>query len=241
MVDLAILILVALGIYVGAKRGFTRELVNVVGFVVCLVLAFLLKNPIASFMYDHLPFFSFGGIVKGVTVLNIVLYEVIAFVITFSILMFVLKIVKLLTNIFEGFLNATVILGIPSKILGGLLGALEWLVISFIVLFIIALPVFNNEYVYESKIYNHMLNIVPKFSKEINNTVAVIKEFKELKEEYENETDVNQFNLDSLDLVLKYRIIDVNSADKLYKKGKFKTINNIESVLDKYRVTEEDN
>ena len=39
--------------------------------------------------------------------------------------------------------------------------------------------------------------------------------------------------------MLKYRIIDVNSADKLYKKGKFKTINNIESVLDKYRVAEE--
>lgn len=239
MVDLAIIILVCLGIYVGAKRGFTRELVNVVGFIVCLVLAFLLKNPIAAFMYEHLPFFSFGGIVKGVTVLNILFYEVIAFIITFSILMFVLKIVKLLTNIFEGFLNATVILGIPSKILGGLLGAVEWLVISFIVLFVIALPVFNNRYVYESKIYDSMFRLVPRFSKEIDNTMTVVKEFEELKDKYENEKDVNQFNLDSLDLVLKYRIIDVNSADKLYKKGKFKTINNIESVLDKYRVAEE--
>ena len=75
MVDLIIIVLVLLGAFVGAKRGFTRELVSVIGFLVCIVLAFLFKNPIAAFLYDHLPFFSFGGIFKGVTALNILLYE----------------------------------------------------------------------------------------------------------------------------------------------------------------------
>ena len=235
MVDLIIIAFVLLGAYVGAKRGFTRELVSVIGFIVCIILAFLLKNPIASFLYDHLPFFSFGGILKGVTALNILLYEVIAFLITLSLLGIALSLVKVLTNLFEKFLSATIILGIPSKILGGILGALEWIALSYIVLFFLALPVFNNKISDESIIYKSLTPIVSKFNKDINNTAVVFEEFKNLKEEYKNSTDTNQFNLDSLDLMLKYRIIDVESATKLYKKGKFKTIYNIESILDKYK------
>ena len=235
MVDLIIIAFVILGAFVGAKRGFTRELVSVIGFIVCIILAFLLKNPIASFLYDHLPFFSFGGILKGVTALNILLYEVIAFLITLSLLGIALNLVKVLTNLFEKFLSATIILGIPSKILGGILGALEWIVLSYIVLFFLALPVFNNNISDESIIYKSLTPVASKFSKDINNTVVVFEEFKNLKDEYKNSTDTNQFNLDSLDLMLKYRIIDVESATKLYKKGKFKTIYNIESVLDKYK------
>ena len=206
---------IILGFCVGVKRGLTSELVSVVGFIVCIVLAFLLKNPIAAFLYDHLPFFSFGGIIKGVTALNIILYEVIAFLITLSLLGIVLNILKIATNIFEKFLNATIILGIPSKILGGILGALEWIVISYIVLFILALPVFNTKVASESILYKSLTPIASKFSKDINNTIEVFNEFKNLKDEYSNSNDTNQFNLDSLDLLLKYHIIDVESATKL--------------------------
>ena len=238
MIDLILIIFIILGFFVGVKRGFTRELVSVVGFIVCIILAFLLKNPIAAFLYDHLPFFSFGGLLKGVTALNILLYEVVAFLITLSLLGIVLNILKFATNIFEKFLNATIILGIPSKILGGILGALEWIVISYIVLFILALPVFNTKVSSESILYKSLTPIASKFSKDINNTLVVFEEFKNLKDEYSNSNDTNQFNLDSLDLMLKYHIIDVESATKLYNKGKFKTIYNIESVLNKYKIEE---
>ena len=238
MIDLILIIFIILGFFVGAKRGFTRELVSVVGFIVCIILAFLLKNPIAAFLYEHLPFFSFGGLLKGVTALNILLYEVVAFLITLSLLGIVLNILKFATNIFEKFLNATIILGIPSKILGGILGALEWIVISYIVLFILALPVFNTKVSSESILYKSLTPVASKFSKDINNTLVVFEEFKNLKDEYSNSNDTNQFNLDSLDLMLKYHIIDVESATKLYNKGKFKTIYNIESVLNKYKKEE---
>ena len=238
MIDLILIIFIILGFFVGVKRGFTRELVSVVGFIVCIILAFLLKNPIAAFLYDHLPFFSFGGLLKGVTALNILLYEVVAFLITLSLLGIVLNILKFATNIFEKFLNATIILGIPSKILGGILGALEWIVISYIVLFILALPVFNTKVSSESILYKSLTPVASKFSKDINNTLVVFEEFKNLKDEYSNSNDTNQFNLDSLDLMLKYHIIDVESATKLYNKGKFKTIYNIERVLNKYKIEE---
>ena len=236
MIDLIIIILVILGAFIGIKRGFTRELVSVGGFIVALILAFILKNPISSFLYDKLPFFSFGGILKGVTALNILVYEVIAFLIAFLLLSIALKLLKIFTRIFESFLTATIILGIPSKILGGILGAVEWLIITFIVLFVLSMPVFDNKFVFESKIYYSMLKVSYHFNKEIDNTVKVFKEFDQLKDSYtSSEVDTNQFNLDTLDLFLKYNIIDIDSAEKLYQKGKFKSINNIESVLDKYR------
>ena len=239
MIDLIIIVLVILGALVGAKRGFTKELVSVLGFIACIVLAFIFKNTIASFFYDKLPFFSFGGFIKGITALNILIYEVLAFLIAFTLFKILLKIIKIFTGIFESFLTATIILGIPSKILGAILGALEWLVISFIILFVLSLPIFGSKIIYKSKIYDLMLTITPKFSKQIDNVTNVINEFEDLKNKYVNSTDTNQFNLDSLDLMLKYHIIDVESANKLYLKGKFKTINNIESVLDKYKPVSE--
>lgn len=236
MLDLIIIILVILGAFIGCKRGFTTELVSIGGFIISLILAFILKNPISAFLYDKLPFFSFGGVLKGVTALNILLYEIIAFLIALFILTIILKLLKIFTKIFESFLNATIILGIPSKILGGILGALEWLIISFIILFVLSLPIFNNKFVFESKIYDGMLKISNKFNKELDNTYKVFKEFDELKDEYTSkDADTNQFNLDTLDLFLKYNIIDIDSAEKLYQKGKFKKIDNIESVLSKYK------
>ena len=235
MIDIIILFVILLGTLLGIKRGFTRELVSAVGFIACIILAFLLKNPIASLLYDKLPFFTFGGILKGVTALNILLYEVIAFLITLLVLTLLLNLVKVATNLFEKVLNMTIILGIPSKILGGVVGMIEWTVICFIILFTLSMPVFENKFVYESKIYDKMLTVVPYFSKQIDSTLKVFNEFNELKEQYSINNNTNQFNLDSLDLFLKYHIIDVESADKLYKKGKFKNIYNIESVLDKYR------
>lgn len=236
MVDLIIIILVIMGAFIGFKRGFTSELLSIGGFILSIILAFILKNPISLFLYDKLPFFSFGGILKGVTALNILIYEVIAFLLALLILSIVLKLLRIFTRIFENFLNATIILGIPSKILGSILGGIEWLIISFIILFVLSMPVFNNKFIFSSKIYDGMFKFTNNFSKEIDNTYKVFKEFDELKDKYTSkDVDTNSFNLDTLDLFLKYDIIDIESAEKLYEKGKFKTINNIETVLDKYR------
>ena len=71
--DAAIILILIMGAVVGFKRGFTYEVVSTVGFFLVLILAYFLKNPLSVFLYEHLPFFKFGGIFKGVTVLNIFL------------------------------------------------------------------------------------------------------------------------------------------------------------------------
>lgn len=234
IVDIIIILFILMGAVVGFKRGFTKELVCAVSFFVIIVLSFLLKNPVSIFLYEHLPFFKFGGILKGVTVLNIALYEIIAFLVVMGILTVILNILKKATSIFEKILKFTIILGIPSKILGAIVGLIESFVWVFIVLYILNLPVFHINELDNSKYKDQILEKTPILSELVKDSVGVIKEFSELKTKYEETTSPSEFNRETLDLFLKYDIITVESVDYLVEKDKLK-IDNIESILIKYR------
>lgn len=238
IVDIAIIIIIAFGAIMGFKRGFTRSLVSALGFIVITVLAFLLKNPISVFLYENLPFFKFAGIIKGVTVLNIALYEILAFIVVLAILGVLLKVLMLATSIFEKILNATIILGIPSKIAGAIVGAVQYFVIVFVVLYIVSLPVFNVSIISESTMKDKILNNTPILSGMVDDSVKVINEFTSIKDKYkDNNSNAEQFNKEVLDLFLKYDIVKVESIDKLVEKEKLQ-INNIEEILAPYREEE---
>lgn len=235
IVDLIIIIFILFGAILGFKRGFTKSLVSALGFIATIILAFLLKNPVSVMLYENLPFFKFGGVFKGVTVLNIALYEILAFIIVLAILGIVLKVLTLATSIFEKVLNATIILGIPSKILGAAVGLIEFFVIAFAALYIISLPVFNMNVLNESKLKDKILNNTPILSSFVDNSMVVVSEFASIKVKYnDNNSNAEEFNKEVLDLFLKYDVVKVESIDKLVEKDKLK-INNIEEILVKYR------
>lgn len=239
IVDVIIILIIIGCVFFGYKRGFTKELVNFLGFFIVIILAFLLKNPLASLMYEHLPFFNFDGIFKGITSLNILLYEVLAFFIVVSILLIVLKLLKFITSTFEKLLSFTVILGIPSKLLGALVGFIEGIAWSFIICYIVSLPLFNIKEVNNSKFRNDILNKTPILTIFTNDVIGVIDEFTKIKDDYQNNKEMSsdEFNLKTLDLMLKYKITTVESVDKLREKGKIK-IPKINDVLNKYREEE---
>ncbi len=235
IVDIVILIIILLGAVIGFKRGFTRSLVSALGFIVIAILAYFLKNPLSILLYENLPFFKFGGILKGVTVLNIALYELLAFVIVLAILGVALKILMVATSVFEKILKMTIILGIPSKIMGAVVGALEAFVIVFISLYALSLPIFNISIVNDSNWKDTILNKTPILSAFSKDTMQVIDEFAGIKEKYkDNNKNAEEFNKEVLDLFLKYDVVKVSSIDKLVEKGKLQ-INNIEEILMKYR------
>lgn len=234
IVDILIIIFLAFGALIGFKRGFTKQLLSLIGTVLVVILAFILKNPISILLYENLPFFKFGGVFKGITVLNILIYEVLAFFIILAVLMIVLRILLFASGIFEKLLNMTIILGIPSKIMGAALGIFENFIISFIILYILSLPVFSLNVLNESKLKNSILKKTPILSGYIDNSIKVVDEFVELKDKYQKSTDPNAFNLESLDLLLKYKVVDIKSVDTLIEKDKLQ-INNINSVLENYR------
>ena len=55
-----------------------------------------------------------------------------------------------------------------------------------------------------------------------------------IKEKYETTPDSNQFNYETLDLFLKYKVIDVKSVEKLMEKDKLKLLG-VETLLEKYK------
>ena len=63
----------------GFKEGALVEFVNLVGVGLVVAAAFTFKTPISELLYTSLPFFDFKGIFSGLTILNIIIYELIAF------------------------------------------------------------------------------------------------------------------------------------------------------------------
>lgn len=234
IVDVSIILIIVLCGIVGMKRGFTKELVCFLGFFAIIVLSFILKNPISSFFYKHLPFFRFSGLFKGITSINILLYEVIAFFIVAAILLLIFRLLIMATSIFEKLIKMTIILGFPSKVLGFILGIIEGMVWSFIILYVASLPLFNFKELEESKLRNKILYNTPIISSITKDTLHTFDEFKTLTDDYkEKKISNNEFDLESIDILLKYKVIDVKSLKYLIKHKKI-NIKNINNVIIKY-------
>lgn len=233
IVDAVIILVLLMGAALGFKRGLTGSLLNLFGFILAVVVAYLLKNPVSALLYKYLPFFSFGGIIKGVTVLNIALYELIAFLLVFSVFLGILNVLMYASKVFERILTFTIVLGIPSKILGALVGIVQNYIVVFIALYLVSLPIFNIDIVNESKYKDRILNNTPVLSNMMKNTLDVIKEFGELEKKFREIDDPNQFNLETLDLFLKHKVVSVDSVKGLINSGKLK-INGAENIIKKY-------
>ncbi len=230
IVDILIIVFILLGAFIGFRDGFTKALVNAVGVIVVVVIAYFLKNPLSELLMSFMPFFSFGGI----TSLNIVLYEVLAFILVFSVLMIVLKIVAVTTGIFEKFLKFTIILGIPSKILGAVVGAIKNYILVFFALYILSLPTFASwEFISNSTYREPILSKTPLLSMVAEQTLSVFDDFASLKDKYEDSDNTNEFNLETIDIFLKYKVVTPKAVNGLIDSGKL-NIDGIDNVLNKY-------
>ena len=224
IVDIIILIILAFGALLGFKRGFTKQLVSLIGIFAIIILSFLFKNVVSVFLYNNLPFINFGGIFKDVTVINILVYEIIAFFIIFMLLTLVFRILLKVTTIFEKILKWTIILGIPSKILGAVLGIVQNYIYVFIVLYLLVIPTADYNFLDESKVASTILNKTPILTNVCDKTLNVFNEIKSLAKEYENTNNVNEFNNKALNIMIDSDVITKENAQKLIDKGKIKGV-----------------
>ena len=130
-------------------------------------------------------------------------------------------------------INMTIILGLPSKIIGFVIGLLEYYILSFIIIYILTIPIFSVKEVIESKNAQFILHKTPVISKFAKNSAGFIGEFIELRDKYEVTESANEFNYETLDLFMKYDIVNVKSVKKLKEKNKI-SIDGIENLIKKY-------
>ena len=229
IIDAIILLFILLGGLIGFKEGAIKKLTSVVGLVIVVVLAFILKNKISVYFYENLPFFDLWGVFKGIQILNVIFYEVVAFLVIASVLMLAYRIILGITGLIENVLKATVILSIPSKIIGFIVGLIESYIWVYIALFILTLPVINLKDVYTSKVANYIMEETPYLSKYTSKTVKIYNDLYKVIDNKGNKTN-EQVNEEAMDIMLKYDIITSESAEKLIKSNKV-------NVSDDYVVT----
>ena len=226
--DIVIIIVLISGGFAGAKNGFFRQTVVLIGTIICFILAWLFKNPIANFLSFNLPFFEFNGL----KALNIVFYQLAAFLLLLILFTAVLVVLVKITGIFENILKATIILSIPSKIIGFFIGLIEEYIWVFIALVVLSLPAINFKMIKDSNLANFILNNSPVLTKASEKTLNVYNGIYEIIKS-DGEISNAEVNKRSLILMLDNKMITVESIDILIEKNKVELKET--QFLDKYR------
>lgn len=234
IIDWLIIIIVGFAMINGFRQGIINSVIAFIGTLLVFILAFYLKNPISTFLYEKFPFFNLGGKFAGVTVFNVLIYEGISYIITISLLAIMLKVISKVTGIFNSLLNATLVLGIPSKILGALVGLFQGYVIAFLVVFILGLISGTSTKVNESKYAGFIMKETPILSEIVGDTYKSITEVYKISVAYKDQANKDEANLQSLEVLLKYEILSVDSADVLITKERI-TTPGASVVVDRYR------
>ncbi|MBQ7136746.1 MAG: CvpA family protein [Bacilli bacterium] len=234
IVDVLIILTILCAAVIGFKRGVLKELVMTVGFLLVFIISFYLKTPLAEWMSLHLPFFNFGGIVEGLTVLNIIFYQLVAFITVFSVIMAVFRVVLAVTGFIEKILKFTIILGIPSKILGAIVGAIEGYIIAFLLVFLFNQPMFDVGIINDSKYKDKILNSTPILTNVVSSIGDTVTDVYNLVENNKDVKNKDQINRETINIMLKHKVISVKHIEKLIEKDKI-NVPGIDAVLNEYR------
>jgi len=242
IIDVIVLLTIVFSGLIGMKKGFVKSLVSFLGIIIVFILSFSMKDKIADWMCLNLPFFNFSGDFKGATILNVIIYQTVAFMAIFSILMAVYHLIVRISGLAEWLLKISIIGIIPTKIGGLIVGLLKGILISLIAIVILSLPTLKlgfidgTKLVKDSTIRNYLYNsspVVGNVTKDLNNSV---EEILELKDKFDNKETKEDFNLSSLDIMLKHKVIKTTLAEKLVNSGKLKIDEEkAKEIINKYK------
>ena len=232
IVDYILIAILILSAIKGYKTGLIPSIVNVVGIILVFVIAFYIKNPIADMLFKNLPFLNFGGIFTGITVANILFYEAIAYGLSVIVLGVIFTFIKRLSFFVNHLFKITIFLNLPSKIIGAIVGIGEGILYSFILLYIASVVNRLTPYVMESKYGMKVLNDTPIVSSVANNLVSSVNEIYDII--LKNENNASKANLESVDVLMKYDILNYDTAKTLVEKNKL-SIEGINDIIEKYK------
>lgn len=193
ILDIVIIAFLLISILVGYFRGFTTRFFSFVLSVLAFFLAFVLSKPI-SLLFTFQIRITDGAINDVLKGFYPLIYQVIAFIVLL-ILFMILKMVILLVfrNTIKRLIDHLAFSRFVDGILGSALSLIEGLIFTFIALCIMMLPMVKNgsKTIGNSSIANHILNLVPEASKQLNALSDTYNLTKNL--------DFSSFSLDKLD------------------------------------------
>lgn len=201
LVDIFFLLIILVCGLIGLKRGFFKELVLTVGYIILLIVSYKLITPTANLIIS---------LVKvGNNPINLLIYQIIAFLVVFIILSIIFQLIVFLTNALEKLLNITIVLGIFSKILGFILGFVKGVIVAYLLSLLFTLPMFNNIPMFRnSTIKSELLTKMPNIK--LNQIVNEISKL---------DINSNDFNKQVLQILIKYNILTKEKVIDMVKSG----------------------
>ena len=201
LVDIFFLLIILVCGLIGLTRGFFKELVLTVGYIILLIISYKLITPTTNLIIS---------LVKvGNNPLNLLIYQIIAFLVVFIILGIIFQLIVFLTNILEKLLNVTIVLGIFSKILGFILGLVKGVIVAYLLSLLFTLPMFNNIAMFRnSTVRTELLTKMPNIK--LNKIVNEISKL---------DINSNDFNKQVLQILIKYNILTKEKVIDMVKSG----------------------
>lgn len=225
-----VLLIIASGV-MGLKKGFLKESVVFIGTILVYILSFLLKDKIGLVLCKWFPFFSFDGL----QTLNILVYQLIAFIFIATILFSIATIIFKLTGIVQKLVDITIILTLPSKILGFVFGILEGYIVMFLVLIVLAIPLRNVDLFKDSTVATKIMYNSPILSKTLGGVPKTIEDILEITTEVQKANyNKNKVALDIMKIELDHNIISKEEALDLIDSGKLDEVSGIKKFVKDY-------
>lgn len=168
IVDAILIVLLMIGTLDGIRKGALKTLVELVGSILVIFLSWVLKGSLANLLINKLP------VIGNNPVISVVVYNIIAFVLLLIVFSLIYKALLGLSSVIEKIFDATIVLGIVSKIVGAVLGFVRTYLILFFALFMIS--TFNFKIFNESKVNEYMLDKTPIVAPMIEDLWQTIKD-----------------------------------------------------------------
>ncbi len=219
VINVLILLILLADVIAGYKKGFLEHTIKFVRILVSMVGAYFLKGPLSAYMYTNLPFFDLAGLFHGVTTLNILIYEVIAFFVVFIVIFIIVTVISDILKLEERLLRIVSIIGVPNKIMGAIIGFCK----SFILLYFGLSLFFVGANFMKWDAGVSLGNYIVEFPILKNTFGSILDSFDEitaLAVEYEDIQDKEELNNKSIDILLKYDIITEENLELLIESGK---------------------
>ena len=235
IIDIGIILVLVMIALAGWKNGVIKETVSLVGLILIFVIAYTFKEQLGNVLCKYLPFFNFSGSIEGLVSLNILIYQLIAFLIILSVLYAIYQIVLKLSGVLQKLVNLTIILALPSKLGGLVVGLLEGYLLIFAILMLIVVPFKNNPIIAESKMITpivHKTPLLSLYTKDISQTITDVYDLADRVSG--EEITINEANLELIDTMLEYDVVSKKTVEQLRVLDKLKKVKGLDSVLKKY-------
>ena len=232
ILDIGIVLVLIMFILIGLKNGVIKQTVSLVGLIVMFVVAYNSKGLLGDFFCKILPFDVLPGEIGKLTSLNIIIYEMLSFLIILFLLFLIFEFVLGISKVFSKLVDATIILIIPSRILGAIVGFIEGYIVVFTILLFLMIPTSSltgfkdsslaPKIVYSSPILTKSTKSLTKPTEEVMTLITKINK---------KEITIEEANKELLDLELKYKIVKKDTVLEIKDKLK---IENLEEITSEY-------